>query len=277
MHEPIFAPVEGRFEARTVLVTGGASGFGLATVRRFHAEGANVVIADIDADRAFEVACTLGERAIGIPVDVTESTAVAEMINKTCDRFGGLDVLVNNAGRIHTKRPVDEIPVAEFESVFDVNVRGTFLGIKHASPALRKSRRGVILNMASVGALVPRRWSAAYTASKMAIIGLTKAAALDLAPAIRVNAVCPLAADTPFLTGGAGSAVERSAYLARLREDAVQNTPMGRLALADDVAAAFAFLASDDASLITGVALPLDGGRSAGDASTRIAAADQTD
>lgn len=261
----------GVLEGRIAIVTGAASGFGQATARRFHAEGAKVVLADIDAQGAKIVADSLGDNTLAIGVDVSKSIEVAGMVEAATQTFGGLDILVNNAGIIHAKGSIETLSESDFDRIVNVNLRGPFLGIKHAVPALRCSRNAVILNTASVGALVPRMFTAIYSATKSGILTLTKSAALDLAPTIRVNAVCPLASPTPFLAGGAGGGgAVYDAYVARMEEDAHHNVPMGRLVRPDEVAAAFTFLASDEAGFITGIALPIDGGRSAGDTAGRV-------
>ena len=264
--------MSGGLDGRIAIVTGAASGFGAATAKRFQAEGVRVVVADIDAEGAKAVAESLGGDAIGIGVDVTQSDQVEAMVTAAVDTFGGLDILVNNAGIIHTKGSIETLAETEFDRIVNVNLRGAFLGIKYATPVLRRSEHAVILNTASVGALVPRLHTSIYSATKAAIISLTRSAALDLAPQIRVNAVCPLASPTPFLAGGAGGGGEiYDAYVARMQADARRNVPMARLVRPEEVAAAFVFLASDDAAFITGVALPIDGGRSAGDSIGRPA------
>ncbi|MDQ7905556.1 SDR family oxidoreductase [Phytohabitans sp. ZYX-F-186] len=260
----------GVLSGRIAVVTGAASGFGAATALRFHAEGARVVVADRDGDGVKRVAEALGGDALGMTVDVSRTEDVARMVEAAVDTFGGLDILVNNAGIIHAKGSIETLAEAEFDRIVDVNLRGTFLGIKHAVPVLRRSRHAVILNTASVGALVPRINTSIYSATKAGIISLTRSAALDLAPAIRVNAVCPLASATPFLAGGAGGGgAVYDAYVAGMTSDARHSVPLGRLVRPEEVAAAFTFLASDDAAFITGVALPIDGGRSAGDLVSR--------
>lgn len=265
----------GVLEDRTAIVTGAASGFGEATARRFHAEGARVIVADLDEKGAGRVADSLGEGALGIGVDVSKSAEVAEMVDLAVATFGGLDILVNNAGIIHAKASIETIEEPEFDRIMNVNLRGAYLGIKHAVPVLRQSEHAVILNTSSVGALVPRMFTSIYSATKSAILTLTRSAALDLAPDIRVNAVCPLASPTPFLAGSAGGGgAIYDEYVARMKEDAKHNVPMRRLVRPEEVAAAFTFLASDEAAFITGIALPVDGGRSAGDTSGRVGVTD---
>lgn len=268
MSDPQFP---GRLSGRTAIVTGAASGFGAATARRFHAEGAKVVLADLDEAGAAAIASELGGDALAVRVDVTRSDDVAALMTTAVSAFGGLDIMVNNAGIIHAKGPIEEIDLETFDRIMAVNLRGVFLGIKHSVPHLRRSEHGVILNTASVGALRPRRQTSVYSASKLAVISLTQSAALELAPRIRVNAVCPVAADTPFLAGSAGGSGDiLDRYRAQMAADAVNSVPMGRLATPEDVAAVYTFLASDDAAFLTGLAIPVDGGRSAGDATGAV-------
>lgn len=255
-------------DGRVAIVTGAASGFGAATARRFVEEGAKVLLADVNEEGAKSVAESLGEHARGIGVDVSNAPQVAAMVDAAVQAFGGLDILVNNAGLIHAKYSVEDVPLEEFDRVVNVNLRGPFLGIKYAVPALRESAHAVILNTASVGALVPRALTSIYSATKAAIMMLTRSAAIDLGPQIRVNAVCPLTSPTGLLAPGAASlGLPYDDFVARLENDARQSVPLGRLLRPDEVAAALTFLASDEAAFITGVSLPIDGGRSAGDPS----------
>jgi 3-oxoacyl-[acyl-carrier protein] reductase len=254
------------FTGKAVVVTGAASGFGAATAKRFAAHAANVVVADVDGLGAEKVASEIGEAAVAVQADVRSSDQVAAMIQRAEDAFGGLDVLVNNAGLTRPGGPVEDSAEDDYTFVFDVNVRGVYLGVKHGVPALRRRGGGVILNTASIIGVVPRRNALIYAASKGAVITLTRAASLELAPQIRVNCVCPVAADTNFMVGAVGGNEEAlAAVRANLRANPGAGIPMGRLADPSDVAAAFTFLASDDASFLTGIVLPIDGGRSAGD------------
>ena len=259
----------GMFSGKVVVVTGAASGFGEATARRFAGEGADVVVADVNSDRAKEVAASMvanGQSALAVGVDVRMSDEVADMIAAAESAFGGIDVLVNNAGLIRGSGPIEEMAEEDFDLTMSVNVKGTFLGVKHGVPALRRRGGGVILNTASVSALVPRRRSAIYAASKGAVVTMTRALAVDLAPAIRVNCVCPVAAVTRFQEGVSTDPAEVSARLAKTRA-AGASIPMKRIARVEDVADAFIYLASPGAGFLTGVVLPVDGGRSAGDPS----------
>lgn len=270
--------MSGKLEGRVTIITGAASGFGEAAARRFQVEGARVVVADIDLSGATRVAESIGNGALAASVDVSDSEQVAALVALAEDEFGGLDVMVNNAGVIHAKMSIEDIPEAEFDRMVNINLRGTFLGIKHATPALRRRGRGVILNTASIGAVLPRMYTSAYSATKSGIIMLTRSASMDLAPEIRVNAVCPAASPTQFLQGSAGgSGAAYDAYVANMQANAHQSIPLGRLADPDDVGAAMVFLASDDAAFITGIALPIDGGRSAGDYVGRVGVTEAVD
>jgi 3-oxoacyl-[acyl-carrier protein] reductase len=191
--------------------------------------------------------------------DVSSSTDVKAMIDTAVTQFGGLDILVNNAGFSHRMMPLWELPEEEYERVFATNVRGVFLGCKYAVPVMQGRGGGVIINTASIGAVVPRPWVTAYNATKGAVVVLTRGLAVEVAPfRIRVNAVNPVAAETGFMKGAVG--------LEKLPDEARQQLaaqiPLGRLAEPRDVAAAVLFLASDDAAFLTGVCLAVDGGRS---------------
>ncbi len=247
----------GRLENKVAIVTGAGSGFGAAIARRFAAEGARVVLADIDEKAAQTVAAEIAGEARAVQVDVRNSGDAAKMVGTAESAFGGLDILVNNAGVPIKRGPVEELDEAEFDRVFGINVKGVWLGVKYGVPALRRRGGGVILNTSSIAAVIPRPGGAIYSATKGAVSSMTLALAKELAPTIRVNAVLPVAAVTNFMR------MSRPTDPASVAAMAAE-LPLQRLCEPEDVAAAMAFLASDEARLITGVCLPVDAGRSLG-------------
>lgn len=251
----------GRLKGMSAIVTGAGSGFGAATAKAFVSEGARVVLADINLDGAKEIADGLGDAAVAVQVDVRQSESVREMVAVAEQCFGGLDILVNNAGLAHKTGPIEELTEDQFDLVMDVNVKGVWLGVKHGLPLLRR-HGGVVLNISSAGALTPRPNAGVYYASKAAVLNMTKALSIELAPDIRVNCVCPSLAPTNFITGASGSAEVAQARISAGLPTA--GIPLDRVCEPSDVAAALTFLASAEAAYITGVALPVDGGMTAG-------------
>ncbi len=240
-----------RLEGRTAIITGGGSGMGLASVQRFLADGANVVAADIDGEAAARAVEGHGDRAVAETVDVTDATAVQRMVDETVTRFGSLDCYFNNAGVPMVVCPIEETSDAEWQRNIAVNLTAFFVAARIVAPVMKRQRSGVILVTSSMTGVRPRPNLSAYAAAKGGAVNLAKELALELAEfGIRVNAICPVSTDTPMLAGfGAGDHVTSKA------------TPMGRLARADEIAATAAFLASDDASFITGSSILVDGGR----------------
>jgi len=253
--------IPGRFAGKVAVVTGGAKGFGEAIARRFAAEGAAVVLGDLDEAAGPALAASLqagGGRARFQRCDVASAPDVERLVGTALDGYGGLDVMVNNAGYSHKSMPLWELPEADFDRQFAVNVRGVFLGCKYAVPALRARGGGVIVNTASIGARRPRRGVTVYNASKGAVLTLTRGLAGEVGrDKIRVCAVCPVAADTAFMLTVRGEPLDE-----RSRSALVKGIPLGRLCAPGDVAGAVTFLASDDAAFLTGVCLDVDGGRS---------------
>lgn len=237
------------------IVTGAGSGIGHAVARRFGAHGAAVACVDLDHDAATTTAAEIRDDsgdAIAIEADVSNATDVETMIDRTVDEFGQLDIVHNNAGIPQEETPVEDVTEATWDRILDVNLKSAFLGAKYAVPHLRESE-GIILNTASTAAIRPRTGLSAYVASKGGMVALTKQLAYELSPTIRVNAICPVATDTPMLDEFAGDELSVESMEATI--------PMGRLATPRDVAEAAVFLASDEAAMITGTALEVDGGR----------------
>jgi len=252
----------GRFDDKRVVVTGAGSGFGEAIARRFASEGGRVLAADINGTGAERVAADIvaeGGSAVALEVDVSREDQVSAMVEQASSSFGGVDVLVNNAGYSHYNRLLWKISVEEFDDVYAVNVRGVFLGCKHVIPLMIEAGGGAIVNIASIGAIAPRPGVTPYNATKGAVLTLSKGLALEVARHnIRVNAVNPVASATGFMKGATG----QEELSDEMRANLISTIPRGRLAEPADVAGAVTFLASADADFITGTAINVDGGRS---------------
>jgi len=243
-----------RLEKTIAIVTGGGSGMGAAIAETYAREGAHVAVLDVDGDAARSVARKIGNTAIAVQCDVTKRSDIDAAVKETASAFGGLNVLVNNAGIAHLNKPVLEIDEKEFDRVFAVNVKGVFLFTQAVVP-LMKEKGGVIINIGSTAGLRPRPGLSAYNATKGAVHNLTKTLAVELAPAkIRVCAIAPVATDTPLLPTFLGPAPG-------MREKFVATVPLGRLAVPQDIADAALFLASDEAKFLTGNIMEVDGGR----------------
>lgn len=246
----------GRLDGKVALITGAGSGFGEGMARLFVAEGARVVLADINDEAGAGVADSLGESARFVHMDVSRDADMAAGVAAATDNFGRLDILVNNAGHTHRNGPMLEVTEAEFDRIFAVNVKSVYLGARHALPRFRAQGSGMILNIASTAGVRPRPGLAWYNASKGAVITLTKSMAVELAPeSIRVCALNPVAGETGMLHLFMGEDTpERRAQF--------QSTiPMGRFSQPRDVANAALFLCSDEAAFLTGVCMEVDGGR----------------
>jgi NAD(P)-dependent dehydrogenase (short-subunit alcohol dehydrogenase family) len=249
---------------RAVIVTGAANGIGRAMARAFASAGANVVVADVLAQDGRRTAGEIGEEggsAIFVEADVSQAQDASRLVEEAVGRFGGLDVLVNNAGVGGSRLPVDELEPEDFDRVIAVNLRGTFLCAKYAIPHLLDGRRGCIINTASTYGVIAAPLSVAYCASKAAIINLTRQMAIDYGPrGLRVNAICPGYIDTGLGRRGPTLTPEQYAEANLVRETAAALQPLGRQGSPEEVAQAAVFLASDGASFITGATLPVDGG-----------------
>jgi len=251
-----------RLKDKVALITGAASGIGRAAALRFAMEGARVVVADIQDTMGEDTATTIraaGGDATFVHADVSRAADAEAMVEAAVARFSRLDILFNNAG-VGKHIPFEALTEAEWDRIVDINLRGVFLGCRYGVPALRRAGGGVILNTASQSGLQGHPNNQAYCAAKAGVINFTRSLAKDLARHnIRVNAICPGGTDTPILRGYI-PAGESPDYVARML---APRTPFGRLARPEEIAAAALFLVSDDASFISGVALPVDGAASA--------------
>lgn len=243
-----------RLEGKTAIVTGGGSGFGAGIARRFAEEGARVMVADINAEGAEAVAVEVG--GIAQPVDVSKGESVAAMAEAAMTAFGKVDILVNNAGITHLPAPMEDVTEEDFDRVLAVNAKSVYLTARHLVPHMKAAGTGAILNVASTAGVSPRPRLNWYNASKGWVITATKAMAVELAPeGVRVNALNPVAGETPLLKSfmGEDTPEMRAKFLATI--------PLGRFSTPQDLGNAACFLCSDEASMITGVALEVDGGR----------------
>lgn len=249
-----------RLRDKSAIVTGAAAGFGEGIAARFAAEGASVVVADIDGPGAERAAAQIRDRggaAIAFRADVANDDDVGAMIALARDRHGKLDIVVNNAGVPQRNGPMLETDEATFDRIFDVNVKSLYFAARHAVPLMREAGGGVIINTASTAGIRPRPGLCWYNGSKGAAMVITKSMAVELAPDnIRVNALCPVIGDT-----GMAAAFMGGNDTPEIREKFIATIPLGRMSQPADVANAALYLASDEASFITGVCLEVDGGR----------------
>jgi 3-oxoacyl-[acyl-carrier protein] reductase len=245
-----------RLDGKVAIVTGGGSGFGEGIARKFVAEGARVLIADRDAAGGARVAAALGAGARSVCVDVANAGDVRAMVEAAHDHFGALDVLVNNAGVSHRPQPLEDVAEDDFDRILAINVKAIYLAAKQVVPRFKAQKKGVILNIASTAGVSPRPRLSWYNASKGWVITATRSLAVELAPfGIRVVALNPVAGETPLLKTfmGEDTPEMRAKFLATI--------PIGRFSTPEDMGNAACFLCSDEASMITGVALEVDGGR----------------
>jgi len=243
-----------RLSGKTAIVTGGASGFGAGIARKFVAEGARVLIADLNSEMAQALAEELGAHAV--TTDVADGRSVAAMAQTAMDSFGRIDILINNAGITHLPAAMEDVSEDDFDRVFAVNCKSVYLTAKHIVPLMKAQGAGAILNVASTAGVSPRPRLNWYNASKGWMNNATKGMAVELAPAgIRVNALNPVAGETPLLASfmGEDTPQMRAKFLATI--------PLGRFSTPEDMGSAACFLCSEEASMITGVCMEVDGGR----------------
>lgn len=245
-----------RLKDKTAIVTGGASGFGAGIVKKFITEGAKVMIADINGDAANAMAEEMGENAYAFKLDLTINDEVKALAEAALSTLGRIDILVNNAGITHLPMPMEEVSEEDFDRVLMVNTKSVYLTAKHIVPHMKERGTGNILNVASTAGVSPRPRLNWYNASKGWMITATKAMAVELAPeGVRVNAINPVVGETPLLKSfmGGDTPEIRAKFLATI--------PIGRFSTPEDMGNAACYLCSDEASMITGVCMEVDGGR----------------
>ena len=249
-----------RLEGKTAIVTGGGAGFGEGICRRFAAEGARVVVNDVneqDGRRVEHAIREAGGEAAFVYADVSSDADTGRLVGEAVERYGGLDIMVNNAGVPQRNQPMENVTEDEFDRIFAVNVKAIYWSAKHTVPLMREAGGGCIIHTASTAAISPRPGLVWYNGSKGAVNTITQSMAIELAPdRIRVNAVCPVAGETQMLGEFLGGEVTPE-----MHAKFMSTVPLGRLSQPADIANAVLFLASEDAEFLTGVCLPVDGGR----------------
>lgn len=249
-----------RLKGKVAVVTGAGGGFGEGIARRFAEEGARVVVADINPAAARRVAASIGSGAVAIAGDVSRGPDMQAMVAAAVDRFGGLDILVNNAGTTHRNQPMLDVDEATFDRVYAVNVKSLYWAMQAALPVLRaQGRGGSIINISSTAGIRPRPGLVWYNGTKGAVNTMTQCMAIELAPDnIRVNAICPVLGAT-----GLTELFMGQPDTPEMRQKFLSTIPLGRMSQPADIANACVWLAEDASSFITGVLLPVDGGRTA--------------
>lgn len=245
-----------RLSGKTAIVTGAASGFGAGIARKFVAEGARVMIADLNTEGAEALARDLGDNTVACTANVAKNNDVEAMIDAAQSAFGQIDILINNAGTTHFPAPMEDVSEDDFDKVFAVNCKSVYLTAKHCVPLFKAQGSGVILNVASTAGVSPRPRLNWYNASKGWMNNATKGMAVELAPlGIRVNAINPVAGDTPLLKTFMGEDTPE------VRAKFLSTIPLGRFSTPEDMGNAACYLCSDEASMVTGVCMEVDGGR----------------
>ena len=246
-----------RLQGKVAIVTGAAGGFGEGIARLFVAEGAKVLIADLDGDKAQQVAASLGAQARSVRCDVSKRADIDAALKACVDAFGAPDIVVNNAGTTHRNQSMLDVDEATFDRVFAVNVKSIYHMTQAVVPLMKARKSGCIVNIGSTAGIRPRPGLSWYNASKGAVNVLSKSMAAELGPdGIRVNAVCPVMGATGLIEQFLGTADTPEA-----RAKIVAGIPLGRMSTPEDVAEAALYLASDAGRFITGIELPVDGGR----------------
>lgn len=245
-----------RLKGKTALVTGAAQGFGFGIAETFAREGARVAVLDLNGDKAKEAAKAIGRRAFAVTCDVGKAKSVDKAVEKILAKVGRLDIVVNNAGTTHRNKPMTEVTEEEFDRIFAVNVKSIYLMARATIPHFREHGGGVILNIGSTAGLRPRPGLTWYNGSKGAANLISQSMAVELAPdKIRVNAIAPVAGETPLLATFMGEDTPER------RKQFTSTIPWGRFSTPQDIANAALFLCSDEADMVTGSVLAVDGGR----------------
>ncbi len=245
-----------RLEGKRAIITGGASGFGAGIARKFAREGAQVMVVDINHDGAMDMAEEIGGGAFGHETNVADGAQVAETVETAERLMGGVDILVNNAGVTHLPKPMEEVSDDEFDRVFAVNCKSVYFFARELAAPMKARGSGAILNVASTAGVSPRPNLNWYNASKGWVNTATKAMAVELAPhGVRVNALNPVAGETPLLSSFMGEDTPE------MRAKFLSTIPLGRFSTPEDLGNAASFLCSEEASMITGVCMEVDGGR----------------
>jgi len=245
-----------RLKDKTAFITGAGSGFGAGIARKFTMEGCRVLVSDINGQAARHVSAELGDRAIAFEGDITDASTVDRAVHTATEHWGRIDIMVNNAGVTHLPAALEDVTEDDFDRVMAVNMKAVYLTTRAVVPLMKAQGAGVILNIASTAGVSPRPRLNWYNASKGWLITATKAMAVELAPAgIRANALNPVAGETPLLKSFMGEDTPE------MRAKFLGTIPLGRFSTPEDMGNAACFLCSDEASMITGVAMEVDGGR----------------
>ena len=245
-----------RLENKTAVVTGAAAGLGKAIVEKFLEEGSKVIIVDINEDAGCELSENLGPRTLAVSADVGDANSIENLKKSITESFKTVDIVVNNAGVTHLPTPLDEVTEEDFDRVFRVNCKSVYLMAKAFVPNMKSQGSGSILNIASTAGVSPRPNLNWYNSSKGWMNTATRTMAVELAPfGVRVNAVNPVASETPLLASFMGEDTPE------MRQKFLSTIPLGRFAQPEDIANAACYLSSDEASMVTGVCMQVDGGR----------------
>jgi NAD(P)-dependent dehydrogenase (short-subunit alcohol dehydrogenase family) len=255
----------GKLDGKVALITGGASGIGEATVKLFVEEGAEVIVADVQDEKGKALSESLGSAAAYTHTDVSSESDVKGAVDAAVSSFGRLDCIFNNAGIGQGFIPVEEIENADYERIVAINLGGVFLGMKHAAPVMKRQGGGSIINTASVAGILAGNGGHIYSATKSAVIGLTRVVATELGESgIRVNAICPGGIITPIFAETANQSEDADAIMGVLEEAFMTVQPIRRAGMPIDIANAALWLASDESSFVNGTYIVVDGGATCG-------------